>query len=81
LLEQIFAVVLGSWLAFGPSRARYDSVGAVRPSSEKRLILCNMMARRDAVLELGGIRRGACIPTSENALMDELQNARRATPL
>jgi succinoglycan biosynthesis protein ExoA len=72
-IEQIFAVVLSSWLAFGPSRARYDSVGVVRASSEKELILCNLMARRDALLELGGFDE-ALYPNEENALMDELQN-------
>ena len=72
LLEQVFAVVLASWLAFGPSRARYDAVGAVRASSEKELILCNLMARRDAVLELGGFDE-ALYPNEENALMDGLQ--------
>ncbi len=72
LLEQVFAVVLASWLAFGPSRARYDSVGAARASSEKELILCNLMARRDALLELGGFDE-ALYPNEENALMDELQ--------
>lgn len=72
LLEQVFAVVLGSWLAFGPSRARYDSVGEARATGEKELILCNMMARRDAVLELGGFDE-ALYPNEENALMDELQ--------
>lgn len=71
-LEQIFAVVLASWIAFGPSRARYDSVGAVRNSSEKELILCNMMARRTDVLSLGGFDE-ALYPNEENALMDELQ--------
>jgi cellulose synthase/poly-beta-1,6-N-acetylglucosamine synthase-like glycosyltransferase len=71
-LEQVFAVVLGSWLAFGPSRARYDSIGAVRSSSEKELILCNMMARRADVLELGGFDE-SLYPNEENALMDELQ--------
>ena len=34
LIEQVFAVVLSSWLAFGPSRARYDSVGAARATSD-----------------------------------------------
>jgi len=72
LLEQIFAVVLGSWLAFGPSRARYDSIGRVRPSNEKELILCNLMARRDALRQLGGFNE-ALYPNEENALMDELQ--------
>ena len=71
-LEQVFAVVLASWLAFGPSRARYDSIGAARPSGEKELILCNMMARRVDLLELGGFDE-SLYPNEENALMDELQ--------
>jgi len=71
-LEQVFAVVLASWLAFGPSRARYTPVGVVRETSEKELILCNLMARRDAMLELGGFNE-ALYPNEENALMDELQ--------
>jgi cellulose synthase/poly-beta-1,6-N-acetylglucosamine synthase-like glycosyltransferase len=72
VIEQVFAVVLGSWLAFGPSRARYDSVGLARASSEKELILCNMMARRQDLLELGGFDE-SLYPNEENALMDELQ--------
>jgi glycosyltransferase involved in cell wall biosynthesis len=71
-LEKIFAVVLASALAFGPSRARYASVGEVRDTSEKELILCNMMARRDALLESGGFDE-KLYPNEENALMDELQ--------
>jgi cellulose synthase/poly-beta-1,6-N-acetylglucosamine synthase-like glycosyltransferase len=71
-LEQVFALVLSSWLAFGPSRARYAPVGAPRESSEKELILCNMAARRGPMLELGGFNE-ALYPNEENALMDELQ--------
>ena len=36
-LEQSFALVLASWLAFGPSRARYSQVGQVRETSERNL--------------------------------------------
>jgi succinoglycan biosynthesis protein ExoA len=72
LLEQVFAVVLGSWLATLSSRARYASVGSVRPSSEKELILCNLAARRADLVELGGFDE-ALYPNEENALMDELQ--------
>jgi GT2 family glycosyltransferase len=36
------------------------------------LILCNLLARRDALLELGGFNE-ALYPNEENALMDELQ--------
>jgi succinoglycan biosynthesis protein ExoA len=71
-LEQTFALVLGTWLAFGPSRARYTPVGTVRQTSEKELILCNLVARRDALLELGGFNE-KLYPNEENALMDELQ--------
>jgi cellulose synthase/poly-beta-1,6-N-acetylglucosamine synthase-like glycosyltransferase len=70
-LEQIFALVLGSW-AFGPSRARYTPVGTVRASSEKELILCNLAVRRQTMLQLGGFNE-ALYPNEENALMDELQ--------
>ena len=71
-IERIFAVVLASWLAFGPSRARYTPVGRARATSEKELILCNLMARRDVLLELGGFDE-SLYPNEENALMDELQ--------
>jgi cellulose synthase/poly-beta-1,6-N-acetylglucosamine synthase-like glycosyltransferase len=70
-LEQTFALVLGS-RAWGPSRARYTPVGTVRQTSEKELILCNLIARRDALLELGGFNE-KLYPNEENALMDELQ--------
>jgi len=38
------------------------------------LILCNLLARKDAMIELGGFNE-ALYPNEENALMDELQNA------
>lgn len=71
-LEQVFSVVLSSWIAFGPSRARYDRVGRARATSEKELILCNLLARRATLLELGGFDE-SLYPNEENALMDELQ--------
>ena len=71
-LEKVFAVVLASWIAFGPSRARYDRVGAVRSTGEKELILCNLLARRVGMLELGGFDE-SLYPNEENALMDALQ--------
>jgi len=71
-LEQVFARVLASGLAFGPSRARYAAVGRTRATSEKELILCNLLARRSALLELGGFDE-TLYPNEENALMDRLQ--------
>jgi glycosyltransferase involved in cell wall biosynthesis len=71
-LEKIFALVLGSWIAFGPSRARYTPVGTLRETGEKELILCNLVARRSTLLALGGFNE-ALYPNEENALMDEIQ--------
>jgi succinoglycan biosynthesis protein ExoA len=71
-LEEVFALVLGSWIAFGPSRARYTPVGKLRDSGEKELILCNLVARREALLGLGGFNE-KLYPNEENALMDEIQ--------
>lgn len=72
VLEQYFSLSMGTWLAFGPSRARYRAVGSTRPTSEKELILCNLMARRQPVLALGGFDE-SLYPNEENALMDSLQ--------
>jgi glycosyltransferase involved in cell wall biosynthesis len=74
-VERVFSLVLASWMAFGPSRARYTPVGELRETSEKELILCNLIARRSALLELGGFNE-ALYPNEENALMDELQKRR-----
>jgi succinoglycan biosynthesis protein ExoA len=71
-IEQAFALTMGSWLAFASSCARYRPVGRPRATSEKELILCNLLARRDALLELGGFDE-ALYPNEENALMDELR--------
>lgn len=73
-LEQVFALVLASWIAFGPSRARYAKVGTVRATSEKELILCNMLGRRETLLQHGGFNE-ALYPNEENALMDNIQTA------
>lgn len=72
-LEKVFAQVLGSWLAFGPSRARYVATGTIRETTEKELILCNLMARKQTLLNLGGFNE-ALYPNEENALMDAIQH-------
>ena len=73
LLERSFGEVMGSWLAFGPSCARYRKVGVTRSSSEKELILCNMMFRKSAFAKHGGFDE-ALYPNEENALMDAIAN-------
>ncbi len=69
MIEKTFANVMGSWLSFGPSCARYRSVGKLRESNEKELISCNLVSRRDVLLESGGFDE-SLYPNEENALMD-----------
>jgi succinoglycan biosynthesis protein ExoA len=71
-LERMFQEVMGSWLASGPSRARYRAVGEVRETGEKELILCNLLMRKRVFLEAGGFDE-ALYPNEENALMDTLR--------
>lgn len=66
--ERVLGLVMGSWLAFGPSCARYRPVGELRVGGEKELISCNLIARRDAVLAVGFDPK--LWPNEENAMMD-----------
>ena len=68
LFERILGLVMGSWLAFGPSRARYRPVGRLRESNEKELISSHLIARRDAVMEVGFDPK--LWPNEENAMMN-----------
>ena len=70
--EQVFAAVMGNVLAFGPSCARYRAVGQLRDTSEKELILCNMIVRRQAFLDAGGFDE-ALYPNEENALLEKFK--------
>lgn len=70
-LEQVFAQVMASWIAFGPSRARYCQVGETRDSSEKELILCNLLARKSTLLKYGCFDE-KLYPNEENALMEDI---------
>jgi len=72
-LERLFAMVIGSWLAFGPSRARYRPVGRLRETGEKELILCNLLARSSTLAASGGFDESLYL-NEENALMDDIQS-------
>lgn len=70
-LQRIFAALMGSWLVFGPSCARYRQVGRGRITTEKELILCNLAVRRSEFERLGGLDE-SLYPNEENAFLDRL---------
>jgi GT2 family glycosyltransferase len=75
-LQRVFSEIMGSWLAFGPSYARYRQVGELRSSSEKELILCNMAIRTSDFVEAKGFDE-SLYPNEENALLDEFSRMGR----
>ena len=68
LFERVLGLVMSSWLAFGPSRARYWPVGKLRECGEKELISSHLIARRNAVMEVGFDPK--LWPNEENAMMN-----------
>jgi len=69
--ERVLGLVMGSWLAFGPSCARYRSVGRLRITGEKELISCNLVAQLAPVKAVGFDPK--LVPNEENAMMDGVQ--------
>lgn len=64
-----FDRVLGSWLGSFTSASRYRPLGVRRDCTEKELILCNLLFRREAYLALGGLREDL-YPNEENELFN-----------
>lgn len=71
-LSRAFSAVLASYFGSMSARARYAQVGAARLSSEKELILCNMLIRKSSFLGLGGFREDL-YPNEENEFLNRLQ--------
>lgn len=72
-LQRVFAAVMANTLATGPSASRYRVNGALHPASEKELIGCNLILRRDAVEKAGGFPK--LYPNEENVLLDRVREA------
>jgi GT2 family glycosyltransferase len=73
LLQRAFGAVFTSLLGAGGVRNRYQTVGEVRQTTERELILCNLAFRRDAFLASGGLDE-RLYPNEENELLDRLRS-------
>lgn len=67
--EKTVASVLASWMGSFLVRNRYAPLGAVRQATEKDLILCNLMVRKNFFLSLGGFRENL-FPNEENEFLN-----------
>jgi len=73
-LQQLFGSALSSPLGSGAVRGRYRVFGAVRETTEKELILCNLAIRRSVFMELGGFDE-RLYPNEENELLDRITSS------
>ncbi len=71
LLQRAFGAVLSSFLGAGGVRNRYRASGALRQTTERELILCNLAVRRQAFIDNGGFDE-RLYPNEENELLDRL---------
>nr|WP_307726532.1 glycosyltransferase family 2 protein [Trichlorobacter sp.] len=74
ILQRAIGAALASPLGAGGVRNRYRAVGAVRQTTERELILCNLAIRRDAFLAAGGLDE-RLYPNEENELLDRLKKS------
>lgn len=71
-LQQLFGLALSSLFGAGGMRNRYRSIGTLRDTTDKELILCNLAIRRDTFLAAGGLDE-RLYPNEENELLDRIQ--------
>lgn len=72
LLPYIFGKTFESIFCTGASRNRYVRSGKVRETTEKEIILCNMVMRREDFLIFGGLNE-RLYPNEENELMEKVR--------
>lgn len=73
ILPFIFGKTLESVLCSGASSNRYKRVGTVRFTTEKEIILCNMVMKKELFLSLGGLNE-RLYPNEENELMEKVRH-------
>jgi succinoglycan biosynthesis protein ExoA len=69
--EKTVSAVLASWMGSFKVRTRYAALGSVKEATEKDLILCNMMVRRETFITEGGFRNDL-FPNEENEFLNRL---------
>jgi succinoglycan biosynthesis protein ExoA len=69
--EKTVSAVLASWMGSFKVRTRYAAIGSVKEATEKDLILCNMMVRRETFIGEGGFRKDL-FPNEENEFLNRL---------
>jgi glycosyltransferase involved in cell wall biosynthesis len=73
-LDGISHLFFSSAFGIGPVKSRYNSLGAIRKATEKDLILCNLLVRKDFFLKTKGFSRNL-YPGEENEFLKNQQGS------
>lgn len=80
--ESLFGVLsclfFSTFIGLGPFRSRYTSQGRIREATERELILCNLLIKKDIFIKNGGFHRNF-YPNEENEFLKRIK--RRAPAL
>ncbi len=71
ILSRLFFSTL---IGLGPFRSRYVSLGHIREASERELVLCNLLIKRDLVIKTGGFHRNF-YPSEENEFLKRIKRS------
>lgn len=72
ILGHLSALFFSSRWGLGPFRSRYISLGGLRETSEKELILCNLLMKKKLFEKHGGFKRNL-YPNEENELLKRIK--------
>lgn len=72
ILGHLSALFFSSPWGLGPFRSRYISLGSLRETSEKELILCNLLMKKELFEKHGGFQRNL-YPNEENELLKRIK--------
>jgi hypothetical protein len=70
-VQQSIKLLFSSFFAIGPINSRYNSIGEMRKSTERELILCNLIIQKNIFLELSGFNHNL-FPNEENEFLNRL---------
>jgi glycosyltransferase involved in cell wall biosynthesis len=72
LIGELSQFFFSSLWGIGPYLSRYNSIGELRQSNERELILCNMLVQKDFFIKQGGFCRDL-YPNEENEFIKRIQ--------
>lgn len=70
--QRAIQIVFSSDVGIGPIKSRYASIGRIRKTTDKELILCNLLIKKEVFEQMGGFNE-SLYPNEENEFLARLK--------